>query len=143
MQQMMILGTQVQVVVPACPLGLNQDIPKVQYVAALLAAGYGAGSVANGVYKLLVDSGYDIPSAWFGATKADLVLVGIMPGRVNALNAEMQRVCIQLCGNEFARVFRGSDRTDGDTAQVLLKAKHVPQAPVVKEETGFFPTGEA
>ena len=142
MQQVMVFGTQVQVLVPAEPLGINGDIPVLLYIEALQSAGY-AGESADAVFALLQGSGYDIPSAWLDAPRAELIEAGVASGRVNALQAAMHTMCIRLCGAPYARVFSGSERTDAEAAQQVLKAKHVPQAPVVTEATGWGPTGQA
>ena len=89
------------------------------------------------------DGGYNIPSAWVHVTRSEVIGVGIAPGRVNALIAAMQTLCIRLCGAAFVRALSGSERTDAEAAQQLLKQKHAPQAPVVKAESGWSPTGAA
>jgi hypothetical protein len=143
MQQVVVFGTQVPVGNPAVPLGLNDPIPEESCIAALAEAGYVSVVVAEGVYKALRDNGYDIPSAWLDVVRAELIGSGIGPGRVNALTAAMQTLCIGLCGTAFVRVLGGSEKTDAETAQQLLRAKHAPQAPVVKGESGWSPTGQA
>ena len=75
--------------------------------------------------------------------RGELIEVGIGPGRVNGLIGEMQRECIRLCGGLFARVLGGAERTDAETAERIVKAKHVPSAPAVEMATGWCPQGQS
>ena len=106
----MVFGTAVQIVDPAHPLGHNEVIPVEVFVAAVTRAGYGGAGEAAAVVLQLSDAGYDIPSAWLEVVRGELTGVGITPGRVNALIAEMQKVCAQLCGVAYVRVLGGSEK---------------------------------
>ena len=117
MEQVVVFGTQVQVLGPAVPLGLNNVIPVAEFRATVRLAGYGGADAENAVIVLLSDAGYDIPSAWATVVRSELIAAGIVPGRVNALQAEMLKTCIRLCGTAFARVLRGTETTDADVAQ--------------------------
>ena len=140
MQQAIVFGIQVPMGNPAVPLGLNEPIHEESCIAALAEAGYASVGIAEGVFGQLRDDGWDIPSAWTCVARSELIGSGIGPGRVSALTATL---CIGLCGNAFVRVLGGSVKTGTETAQQLLKAKYAPQAPVVKAETGWAPTGAA
>jgi len=143
MEQVVVFGTQVQVLHPAAPLGLNDVIPVAQLRAALRLAGFTDPDVEDAVAEDLLKAGFNVPSSWVTVVRAELVEAGIVPGRVNALQAEMQRCCVRLCGAAFARALSGTERTDSDTAMQLMRAKHVPAAPDVKADTGWSPTGQS
>jgi len=92
--------------------------------------------------EVLRDGGYLKPSSWAVVVRQELIDAGVAAGEVNAVVAAFQGRMIRLCGVSFARVAKGSVHTDEEVAQQILKAKHVPAAPEVKEATGWAPSGE-
>jgi hypothetical protein len=143
MAQVMVFGAQVQVTDPAVPLGMYEQIPVDEFAEALVAAGYQGDEAVAAAGTALVEAGFNLPSSWVTVVRAELTGAGIAPGRVNGVTAQMQTLCIRLCGTEFGRVMGGSERTDAVIADGIMKAKHVPAAPVVRVDTGWSPTGQA
>ena len=141
MESMVVFGAQVDVVEVVGAPGLNEQIPDDVVMEALQEAGYQVDQMPH-MSEVLRDGGYLKPSSWAVVVRQELIEAGVAAGEVNAVVAAFQGAMIRLCGVSFARVAKGSVHTDEEVAQQILKAKHVPAAPEVKEATGWAPSGE-
>ncbi len=141
MEQVVVFGERVVVGAGGVVQALNERIPDEVVIELLQEAGYTAEELPD-VARVLRDGGFLKPSSWAVVVRQELVDAGIAPGEINALVAVFQSAMVRRCGENFARVMVGSEKTDAEVALQILKAKHAPAAPAVKEETGWAPAGE-
>ena len=141
-EQVVVAGRNVPVVEVEGGPGVNQKLPDEVVAAALIDSGYAADEVVE-MATALAENGYLKPLAWANVVRQELIESGVAHGAVDAVVSTFQTVCIQLCGTEFVRLMGGrSEKTDAEVAAAILRGKHVPAAPVVKEETGWAPQVE-
>ena len=138
-EQIQVYGEVIPLVEVAGGPGVNARLPAVEVIEALLVAGLDEDEAAEVAGKLKKEA-YDVPSAWASVDSAELQGLGIPRGRIKGVIAAMQKTCVRNCGMQFARLMEGgSEKTDQEVAAAIMRAKHVPQAPAVKEETGWAP----
>jgi hypothetical protein len=130
----------------------GRQVPVVEVVGASLVTHFGSEEVcallvdagmdeeeALKVAQKLRKAGYHIIAAWANIQRPELVSVGVGPGYLNSTIAAFQRRALEVCGSAFARVMAGSEKSDAETAVLILRAKGAPQAPSVSESSGWAP----
>ena len=124
-----------------------EHVPDDVLTTWLIEAGYDDNEDREAALLALDEAGFDMPAAWTKAPDSRLIEAGIGPGYINSLlavfQAKMVAWMVERRGTAaFAQRVQGTTKTDKQRAEELVGVKHVPEAPVVTEESGYGCAGE-